>query len=132
MKSRKLMFAATVNLVLLAISRPLPAQEEPARYHHYKLIDLGTFGGPGSGLFESQHILTNGGTLVGWADTNVPDPYAPNCADSDCVIQHGFKWQRSVLTDLGSLSSFNNSAAQATNARGLTVGSSENGLIDHY
>src|SRR3981081_3523888 len=107
-------------------------QDHPHKYHHYKLIDLGTFGGPGSGIFESQRLFTKSGTLVGWADTTMSDPYAPNCLNPDCLIEHGFQWQHGVLTDLDSLFGVNNSQAQALNDHGLIVGNSQKGVIDPY
>jgi probable HAF family extracellular repeat protein len=77
-------------------------------------------------------MFTRSGILAGWADTTVPDPYAPNCFDPDCLVAHGFVWRDGVLTDLGSLLSVNNSQAEALNDHGLIVGSSENGVVDPY
>jgi probable HAF family extracellular repeat protein len=121
------MFAALAT-VALAIPIPVAAQA----HHHYKLIDVGTFGGPAAGLFDSQRQFTRNGTLASWADTSVPDPYAPNCFNPDCVIQHAFQWKDGVLSDLGALPGVNNSQAEATNEHGLIVGQSENGLIDPF
>src|SRR6202043_2796098 len=94
-KSRTLTCITAVMLfAALASPFPLDGQNSPDhshKHHHYKLIDVGTFGGPAGGLFDSQKQLTSNGTLVGWADTAVPDPYAPNCFNPDCVIQHGFQ-----------------------------------------
>ena len=69
---------------------------------------------------------------MGWADTSVPDPYAPNCFNPDCLIEHGFRWQHGVTTDLGALSGVNNSQAQSVNDRGFMLGQSQNGLNDPY
>jgi uncharacterized membrane protein len=126
--------AAMVLIAALAISVRLAAQENQDHHRrtHYRLIDVGTFGGPGSGLFEAQRMFTKDGTLVGWADTAIPDPYAPNCLNRDCLIEHGFRWKHGVMTDLGALSGVNNSQAEAINDRGLIIGQSENGLIDPY
>src|SRR3984893_7471616 len=123
MKSRILtgITAMTLFAATLAIPVRLAAQEDRDRnhkHHHYKLIDVGTFGGPGSGLFDSQRLFTKDGTLVGWADTAIPDPFAPNCFNPDCLIEHGFRWQHGVTTDLGALSGVNNSQAQSVNDRG--------------
>src|SRR5689334_10906121 len=55
MKPRILLFAAAIAFItLLAIPAQLAAQSKQghknASHHHYQLIDLGTFGGPLSGV----------------------------------------------------------------------------------
>jgi uncharacterized membrane protein len=137
MKNRKLSRVTPITLVtVLALPAWIAAQEPPAKqqeennHHRYRLVDLGTFGGPGSGFFESQRLFTRSGILVGSADTNISDPYAPNCFNPDCLIEHGFEWRNGIMTDLGALLGVNNSAAQSLNDHGLIVGNSENGLID--
>jgi len=75
MKSRSLAFIiAALVFTRLAAPIRLDAQE-----HHYKLIGLGTFGGPDSYVGEpalgNSTILNNVGALAGWADTSKPDPY---------------------------------------------------------
>jgi probable HAF family extracellular repeat protein len=134
MKSRFLtLVTATAFLAVLAMPFRLAAQDTQDhrhKHHHYKLIDVGTFGGPGSSIVESQNLFSRNGTLVGWADTTVPDP---NCLNHpDCLVEHGFEWRDGVLTDLGALLRVNNSQAQALNDHGLIVGNSQNGLIDPY
>ena len=51
-------------------------------HHHYKLIDVGTFGGPQNwvnGAFEGTAVVvSNAGTVVGGADTSNSDPNYPN------------------------------------------------------
>ena len=131
--NRNPIISLSATLMLAAVTpTSSAAQQQNKTHHHYKLVDVGTLGGPAGGLFDSQNQLTRNGTLVGWADTVVPDPYAPNCFNPDCVIQHGFQWKDGVLTDLGALPGVNNSQAEATNEHGLIVGQSENGLIDPY
>jgi probable HAF family extracellular repeat protein len=126
-------FAASVLLALMAIPIHLEAQEQlsseqPAKHHHYKLIDLGTFDGPNSGNNASV-IMNKAGTLVGFADTLTPDPYAPNCF-FDCFVSHAFEWRNGFLTDLGPLPGGSSSYTNAINSNGQIVGFSQNGLID--
>src|SRR4029077_2170102 len=45
-------------------------------------------------------------------------------------IQHAFRWQKGVLTDLGTLPDGGSSFASAINEGGQTVGESQNGLIN--
>jgi hypothetical protein len=98
MKSRVWSFAAALTLfATLAIPVQLAAQDKqdhPHQYHHYQLIDLGTFGGPNTN-FVSQgvgaQVLNNRGTVTGSADTSILDPNAPNCLNPDCFIAHAFQ-----------------------------------------
>jgi hypothetical protein len=62
--------AATTLFSALAIPVGLAAQE----HLRYKLIDLGTLGGPQS--FGAN--INNRGMAVGFADTTTPDPNYPN------------------------------------------------------
>jgi len=118
--------------VMLAGALALPVQLAAQGNPQYKLIDLGTFGGPNS--FPSPAgpgvpILNNAGTVAGWADTTTPDP---TCFGNDglCLLTHAFRWDNGILTDLGALPGVNSSAAVAINARGWILGASENGLTD--
>jgi probable HAF family extracellular repeat protein len=111
------------------------SQDHKPKHHQYKLIDMGTFGGPASytlnnGAGTGSRVLNNRGTLAGWADTSTPDPYAPNCSNPDCFVGHTFRWDDGVLTDLGALPGVNNSAGYGINERGWIAGVSENGAID--
>ena len=109
------------------------AQEHNAKPSHYVVKDMGTFGGPNSFFFSSPVVesVNNRGTVVGGADTGLPDPYAPNCFNPpDCHILHALKWKNGVLTDLGTLPGGYSSTAYWVNERGLIMGGSENGSID--
>jgi probable HAF family extracellular repeat protein len=125
MKSRKLKFA--VGFVLLAeLATPflLVAQKTS-----YKLIDIGTLGGPsahGPSNGGGSPFLNNAGTVAGSADTSIP------CNNpNNCPVFHAFRWQNGVLTDLGALSAqVNDSAANAINARGWITGFSQTGEFD--
>jgi probable HAF family extracellular repeat protein len=109
------------------------AQGHHHKHHHYKLVDLGTFGGPGSTTTEFQQVLTNHGTVVGGADTSSVSPY-PNCSNPfnapDCYVQHAFEWRGGELTDLGTLPSGSSSFAYFIGDDGLIVGGSEISAID--
>lgn len=119
------------TFALLAISVQLAAQELP-KHHHYKLIDVGTFGGPNAYLsypLPGEVQLNQRGLVVGVADTPSSDPYNPNCM-IDCYLVHAFQWRNGVLTDLGALPGTNDSYAFSSNNRGQAVGVSENGAVD--
>ena len=123
---------ASVTVITLCAAMALPfvssAQEQKAQHHHYKLIDLGTFGGPNSYYFSAPVVesVNNKGMVVGGADTSLPDP---TCF-VDCNILHAFEWQNGLLTDLGTLPGGANSMAFWINEHGLIMGGSENGVVD--
>jgi probable HAF family extracellular repeat protein len=108
------------------------AQVKSASHHNYKLIDVGTFGGPQSFYFSSPVVqsVNNPGVAVGGADTPALDPLAPFCFSPDCQILHAFEWRDGLLTDLGTLPGGFNSTAYWINERGLIIGGSENGATD--
>jgi len=143
MKSRTLNFVTALALfAVLAINGRLAAQQQgagpqPKKEHHlYKLIDMGTFGGPNGFLPEpTQAIqaLNNRGMIASGADTDIPDPNFLNNSGffpSDGFIAHAFQWRDGVLKDLGALPGGNNSFANWISTNGLIVGASENGLFD--
>jgi len=106
-----------------------PSQDHKPKHHTYKLIEIGTFGGPSSSVAGPGVKLVNDrGTGIGGADTPTSD--SPDCFFGDCFIQHGFTWQNGVITDVGALPGVNSSFPNEINDRGVIVGVSENGLID--
>ena len=122
----------SINLVVVVAALALPAQMA-AQQTRYKLIDVGTLGGPaayGPGSGVGSEFLNNAGIFVGTADTSTPDPSAPNCLNSDCFLSHAFRWQKGVLTDLGTLPGGNFSNANSINARGWIAGGATTGEID--
>ena len=113
-----------------------PAAALAATHHHYKFIDLGTFGGPTSyvNAEPTQPTLINdAGTIVGGADTSRATPvlscYNP-VLNLDCFIFHAFAWNGGGLKDLGTLRHGTFSFAFAINNIGQIAGVSENGQID--
>ena len=124
------LFAALATPVWTA-AQDNPSQDHKSKHHQYKLIDLGTFGGPNSLVpaFAGVGINSRGAVMV-QGDTSIPDPYDPNCF-WDCLVNHPGLWQDGVLTDLGELNNPNNSCQPTwINDRDVVVGACENGSID--
>jgi probable HAF family extracellular repeat protein len=152
MKTRSYRSILVTALLALAISAPVRAQDQrqigdsvtgkvPAKQHlRYKLIDLGTFGGPSSYIAGSNgvngaanQVLNNQGTIVGWGDTSTLDPYAPNCFNPfppDCFLPLAFQRQKGVLTGLALLPGGDASDAKWISDSGLIAGEARNGLVD--
>jgi probable HAF family extracellular repeat protein len=121
--------AATVGLL---VTSAIPVRAAAQEHHHYKLIDLGTFGGPASYFSNgSDGILNSQGIAAGWADTSMPDPYSQFCFNPPgCFETHAFQSRNGVVTDLGVLPGGASSNAVWITANGLIVGTSQNGQID--
>jgi probable HAF family extracellular repeat protein len=119
---------ATVAMLVMAA---IPGRAAAHQHHHYKLIEVATFGGPNFitnfiGLQNS--LLSKSGRLVGGADTPVVDPF---CFDGqDCFVEHAFDFHDGVLTDLGALPGGANSQAFWISSQGLIVGMAQNGEVD--
>jgi probable HAF family extracellular repeat protein len=128
---------AIVLLTILAVPLHLAAQGKQGHhheYHHYQLIDVGTLGGPNSGLSgPDQQTLNNRGTFAAYANTSTPNPN-PGCFvpfnNNDCFIEHPVVWHDGAATDLGVLPGGANGQTDSISAGGLIDGWSENGLID--
>ena len=118
MKSRTLCITAMTLFAALAIPLQLTAQEQQQQeqtkeHHRYKLVDLGTFGGPvnylasdSNGAGSVSGVLNNRGTVVGAADTSAADPnygHGSGFFPLDPLIMHAFQWRKGALTDLGAL-----------------------------
>jgi probable HAF family extracellular repeat protein len=102
----------------------------------YKLIDVGTFGGPASyftdpGIGGVSKVLNDQGMLAGKADLTTPDPSSGNCPPV-CFFTHVFRWDKGVLSDLGTLPGGTNSDIGGINARGWVVGGSGIADIDPF
>ena len=145
MKPRAYSSMLATTLFALAVSAPVFAQEQrqttggetshevaAKKHHHYKLIDLGTFGGPGSVFNFMAGFLNNDGTAVGAAET--PDPIPPQFNPFPCgpgnFVYHALEWKKGTSHDLGTLPGGNCSNAIWINASGEIAGNSEIGEID--
>ena len=138
-------------LVLLSVTA-IPArsagkdnQDKKPAHHHYKVVDLGTFGGPssyfnslsvtdvflfGTVFYNIAQVRNSKGVFVGFAETSAPDPYPGFCYLPDCFVAHAFQWKNGIKTDLGALPGGASSAAFWINAKGWITGNSENGETD--
>jgi probable HAF family extracellular repeat protein len=136
MTSLRLTCIIAMTLSAAAMPVSLAAQDKakhhPHQYHHYQLIDVGTFGGPQSLQYiyaPARGVLNNSGALGGWADTSTIDPL---CFFDypDCYAAHAFVWQNGAKTDLGVLPGGTNSQVNWIAASGLTAGEADNGQMD--
>ncbi len=121
-------------LASLAMTIGLVAQDNMVPHHHrhqtYRLIDMGTFGGPASelttnnGIGVGAKILSDHGLLTGSADTPETDPDYPNCFGftGDCYVTHTFRLGEGVRSDLGALPGVNSSQGTGVNELGWITG----------
>ena len=143
MESRRLtrsiamtLFADVAVLTALVIPLRLAAQDRQDfqhahAHHHYKLVDMGTFGGPGGGISNpSSPALNRRGALVGVSDTSIADPFTPNCFNPECFVWHSFMSRNGTLTELMSLPGGASNFAASINDHGQIAGESQNGAID--
>lgn len=107
---------------------------ESSQHPRYKLIDLGTLGGPfsyGSANGDGSRLLNNAGVVSSYADTSAADPFAPDfCFDADCLVAHAYRWRNGVMRDLGTLADGYSSLSASVNDRGWSLGASQTGIID--
>jgi probable HAF family extracellular repeat protein len=109
---RRVLLLAVIAVCSTPFSRgQTPPHETQAaqnhRHHHYKLIEMGTFGGPTSSLdtpgspprYPFNRIITNAGALLGSGDTPIPDPFG----FAGGLVNYAFRWQDGVQTNLGVL-----------------------------
>ncbi|MGA2455983.1 MAG: hypothetical protein ABSF85_00205 [Terriglobales bacterium] len=130
MKKNLAMYVTTLTLLgVFTVPVQLAAQKLP----RYKLIDLGTFGGPNSFVDgPGTQDLSHNGTYAGEAETDIPDPYSPNCQSPDCLVQYGQVWRNGSVIELDALPGVNlSSEANWISANGqFIIGVSDNGVVD--
>jgi len=110
-----IVFAALASLVLLGAQDK--RQQQPTRFHHYKVTVLGTLGA----LFDSEaHGLNNRGSMAGQSFL------------SDGAL-HAFFWRKGTMTDLGTLGgpdSFVSVANHTVSEKDVVAGYSETSISD--
>jgi probable HAF family extracellular repeat protein len=141
MKSQKPLWMGTIAIfAVLATSVPLAAGEKQnQQHHHYKLLVLGTLGGPQS-YGDPGHgaaNINNAGFAVGVSDTSTPDPFYPNfnpgltnLIGSYPYVYHAFVTRGGSPVDLGGLPGGTDSVVSSVSGDGLITGEALNGSID--
>jgi probable HAF family extracellular repeat protein len=108
-------------------------QDRPHQYHHYQIVDPGTFGGPQSWTFTPEWaragFLNNQGTFAASAETSAVDLYC-FWSLADCNVTDGFQWHDGVTTNLGVLPGGIGSQVNWISANGLMAGIADNGQPD--
>jgi probable HAF family extracellular repeat protein len=131
-QTRTTIFALVV--VVLAVPLSMNADQHLHKHPRYKVVDLGTLGGPlsyGSANGDGGRLLNDRGIVSSYADTQDPDPFAPDfCFDPDCLVGHAYRWQHGIIRDLGTLADGYSSLAASINDRGWSLGASQTGIID--
>jgi probable HAF family extracellular repeat protein len=122
--------ARTLIWVLFITTCAASYPQQAPMHQRYKLVDLGTFGGPDSIVYFVQHILTSNGIVAGDAETNIPDPFAPNCGSPNCKVMNSFEWRQGVRTRLRGLVPGADTNAFSVNERGTVAGDSTDNSID--
>ena len=134
-------YTITISGATAAAAAKASIEVSSAQQHvRYKVIDVGTLGGPNSNtalaFFEGvvAPFLSQTGVFAGQAETSIPDPFAPNCINLDCNVTHAIKMQGGVTTDLGALSgpAGLSSATTWISGNDLIAGFSLNGVIDPF
>src|ERR1700758_3314600 len=79
-----------------------------SKHHHYRLVDLGTLGGPhsyGSVNGEGFALLNDSGVVASYSDlaSSQLNAAPPDCYVSDCFEAHATEWKDGIPTDLGAL-----------------------------
>ncbi len=96
--------------------------------HPPRTIDLGTLGGPNSGIFQYNHGTP--GQFVGWSETTNIDPFDENfCGFGTSHVCLGFSWQHGKMRSLPTLGG-NNDNTNDVNARGQMAGAAETSTKD--
>jgi len=131
-------FTAAITILAIMAALTMPTHVAAQQHHHYKLIDLGTFGGPNSGFNENfldfaggatVQVLSNEGTAIGVADTSTPDPL---CFIDGCFYVNGLQWRDGNVTNLSPLPGGQWSSPYWMSGNGLIAGASETGQTDPF
>jgi probable HAF family extracellular repeat protein len=118
----------SISLIVLVFAASVPLFA--AQHHRYRLVDIGTLGGPhsyGEINAASLRLLNDADVVSSFADTTELDP---TCNVPDCYLAHAFRWKNGEITDLGSLAPHSFSAGGSINARGWMAGQGTSSTVD--
>jgi probable HAF family extracellular repeat protein len=139
---RNLIYMFTVVFCIFLSPVRIVAQGQMTHFRHYKLVDIGTFGGPESYIVPfdtlgSPNQISGRGTAVGGSATLIPTTAVSNgfiCGGvSGAVpfVNHAFEWQSGVIKNLPSLGGPGHcSVATGVNAYAEVAGQAEIGRVD--
>jgi probable HAF family extracellular repeat protein len=105
--------STTAAALMLALAIPVwlraqdAAQHHSPMHHHYKVVEMATFGGPTSSIDATGNppnslfnkILTRRGAMLAGADTPIPDPDE----FAGPWVNYAFRWEDGVQSNLGVL-----------------------------
>src|SRR5260370_10040812 len=95
---------AALAMPYISPAQVAEAQNQAAQHHHYKLIQMGTFGGPTSSLDKPggppnlpyNRVINSAGAVLGSGDTPIPDPFQLDGPQ----VNYNFVRQHGVHTNL--------------------------------
>jgi len=124
---------AIAAVFALTIPACLAAENETVAPRHYAVVDLGTLGGPNSSFQGYAKVVNERGRAIVGADISTADPSNP-CFNpvgiTDCFVRHAAVWNRSELSDLGTLPGGSFSQPLWIDEFGLIAGASDIGIPD--
>src|SRR6266851_464958 len=106
--------SAVLAVIILASWTPLAAQGNTPKHSHYRVVDLGTLGGPNTDYEFGSRIINRSGVVVGGSDT-----FDEACG---CFVGDAFRWENGVISDLGVLPGGVGAFAIAINSQGSIAG----------
>lgn len=129
MKPNKVALVLAVFVLWVLVGNLLNAQsttlKSKPRHSKYKLIDLGTLGGPNSFFNRGPPAVINNRGMIG-AEADTAEP----CSYFDGFVSPAVTWHNDELINLGLLPGGCFSLPNAVNSKGVLVGSGDIGVID--
>src|SRR5215472_6638354 len=102
-QTRLIVFAFVVVLVtsIGPFAQGPPAASPTENQLRYRLVDVGTFGGPNSQTNGTSRIMNNFGVVAGMADSDQLCPQVSGLSPG--FVSPAFMWRQGVLTNIGLL-----------------------------